>query len=74
MMRVTERATGVEMRAEEIEGGYQVYTMDGEKYKKLRESTFKKYFKEVAEEQPKAQELPAEKREKMIEKIKSNIK
>ena len=70
MMRVIERATGIEMRAEAIEGGYQVYTMDGEKYKKLRESTFKKYFKGVAEEQNKAQEVSDEKREKMIEKIK----
>lgn len=73
MMKVIERATGIEMRAEAIEGGYQVYTMDGEKYKKLRESTFKKYFKEVAEEHNKAQAVSAEKsekREKMIEKIK----
>lgn len=70
MMKVIERATGIEMRAEAIDGGYQVYTMDGEKYKKLRESTFKKYFKEVAEEQPKAQKVSAEKREKIIEKIK----
>ena len=70
MMRVIERATGIEMRAEAIDGGYQVYTLDGEKYKKLRESTFKKYFKGVAEEQNKAQEVSDEKREKMIEKIK----
>ena len=73
MMRVIERATCNEFKAQAIEGGYQVYTMDGEKYKKLRESTFKKYFKEVAEEQPKAQAVSAEKsekREKMIEKIK----
>ena len=70
MMKVIERATGIEMRAEAIEGGYQVFTMDGEKYKKLRESTFKKYFKAAAEEQPKAQAVSAEKREKMIEKIK----
>ena len=77
MMRVIERATGIEMKAEAIDGGYQVFTMDGEKYKKLRESTFKKYFKATAEEhkkadydEPKAQEVSAEKREKMIEKIK----
>lgn len=72
MMNVIERATGIEMRAEEIEGGYQVYTMDGEKYKKLRESTFKKYFK-ATEENKKAdndQPISEEKREKMIEKIK----
>lgn len=70
MMRVIERATGIEMRAEAIEGGYQVFTMDGEKYKKLRESTFKKYFKAATEEQPKADEVSTEKREKMVEKIK----
>lgn len=71
MMKVIERATGIEMRAEAIEGGYQVFTMDGEKYKKLRESTFKKYFKavEVVKEN-KGQEVSAEKREKMVEKIK----
>lgn len=72
MMRVIERATGIEMTAEVIEGGYQVYTVDGEKYKKLRESTFKKYFKAATEEHKKAAYEPvsAEKREKMIEKIK----
>ena len=70
MMRVIERATGIEMRAEEIEGGYQVFTMDGEKYKKLRESTFKKYFKAVADEQHKDEEVSTEKRDKMVEKIK----
>ena len=76
MMNVIERATGIAMKAEAIDGGYQVYTMDGEKYKKLRESTFKKYFKEVskaqAKEEPK-QEISAEKREKMIEKIKKTL-
>lgn len=76
MMNVIERTTGIEMQAEAIEGGYQVYTMDGEKYKKLRESTFKKYFKEVskaqAKEEPK-EEISAEKREKMIEKIKKTL-
>lgn len=77
MMRVIERTTGTEMRAEAIDGGFQVYTLDGEKYKKLRDSTFKKYFKMVAEEhektasdEPKAQTVSAEKREKMVEKVK----
>lgn len=73
MMNVIERATGIEMRAEAIDGGFQVYTMDGEKYKKLRESTFKKYFKATAEEHKKAandEPISVEKREKMIEKIK----
>lgn len=75
MIKVIERETGLEMKAEAIEGGYQVYTMDGEKYKKLRESTFKKYFKltgDTVSKKPekKSEELSAEKREKMIEKIK----
>ena len=63
------------MKAERIDGGYQVYTMDGEKYKKLRESTFKKYFKVTGEtveksEAPKAEPVSEEKRAKMVEKIK----
>lgn len=71
MINVIERATGIEMRAEAIEGGYQVYTMAGEKYKKLRESTFKKYFKAVeAEKEDKPEAITAEKREKLVEKIK----
>lgn len=72
MMKVIERATEIEMTAEAIEGGYQVYNTDGEKYKKLRESTFKKYFKavEVIKKESKTEEVSAEKREKMIEKVK----
>lgn len=69
MMRVIERTTGTEMRAEAIDGGFQVYTLDGEKYKKLRESTFKKYFKSV-EVIKKDKEVSSEKREKMVEKVK----
>lgn len=71
MMKVIEKATGVEMRAKEIEGGYQVYTLDGEKYKKLRESTFKKYFKRLTEEQ--SEPVSEEKRKKMIDKIKKML-
>lgn len=78
MVKVIERATNVEMKAERIEGGYQVYTMDGEKYKKLRDSTFKKYFKTtgdtVGKENPvKPEPVSDEKREKMIEKIKKML-
>lgn len=103
-MKVIERETGVEYRAEAIEGGYQIYTLKGESYKKLRESTFKRYFKPMAEEkdaqvnkaQPKEEkrhmdentkstakqqkpepqvheEISAEKREKMIDKIKKML-
>lgn len=85
MIKVIERATGNEFKAERIEGGYQVYTLEGEKYKKLKDSTFKKYFKltgESAEESKTEKktkkaakktepvtELTSEKKEKMIEKI-----
>lgn len=69
MITVIERATGIKMQAQEIEGGYKVFTMEGEEYKKLRESTFKKYFK-VVEEEHKAEPISNEKREKMVEKIK----
>ena len=74
-IKVIERATNLEMMAEAIEGGYQVYTMDGEKYKKLRTSTFKKYFKATGDtvnqkEAPKAEPISEEKRQKMVEKVK----
>lgn len=74
-IKVIERATNLEMMAEAIEGGYQVYTMDGEKYKKLRTSTFKKYFKVTGDtvnqkEAPKADPISEEKRQKMLEKVK----
>lgn len=64
MVKAIERATGNEFKTERIEGGYQVYTLEGEKYKKLKESTFKKYFKLTGEtaEEPKAKE--AEKKAK----------
>ena len=64
MVKAIERATGNEFKAERIEGGYQVYTLEGEKYKKLKESTFKKYFKLTGEtvEEPKAKK--AEKKAK----------
>ena len=54
MFKVTEKATGAEFQAKAIEGGYEVYTLEGERYKKLKESTFKRNFKPVennAEEQ-----------------------
>lgn len=74
-IKVIERATNLEMMAEAIEGGYQVYTMDGEKYKKLRTSTFKKYFKVTGDtvsqkETSKDEPVDEEKRQKMVEKVK----
>ena len=47
MMRVIERETGIEFKAEAIEGGFKLYTLEGEPYKKLKESTFKRYFKKA---------------------------
>lgn len=46
-LRVIEKATGAEYMAKQIEGGYEVFTLEGEKYKKVKESTFKRYFKKV---------------------------
>lgn len=74
MIRTIERATGVEYKAKAIDGGYKVYTLEGEPYKKLKESTFKRYFKVMGEaaaepkteepEQPKATEKKQEKKAK----------
>lgn len=44
-MKVIERATGIEYEARYIEGGYEIVTLEGERYKKLKDSTFRKYFK-----------------------------
>ena len=63
MLRAIERATGIEYKVKKIEGGFEIYTIDGEKYKKLKESTFKRYFKPVkaAEaEQPVEEPTPEE--------------
>lgn len=81
MINAIERATGKEFKANKIEGGYEVFTLEGEKYKKLKDSTFKKYFKpaEKAEEKTQEAEEPVEevseeKRAKMIDKIKKILK
>ena len=63
MLRAIERATGIEYKVKKIEGGFEIYTIDGEKYKNLKESTFKRYFKPVkaAEaEQPVEEPTPEE--------------
>lgn len=49
MVTVVRKDTGVEYKAKAIEGGYELFTLEGEKYKKLKESTFKRYFKLVEE-------------------------
>lgn len=82
MLKAIERKSNQEFKVERIEGGYQVYTTEGEKYKKLKESTFKKYFKltgDTVEEKkhaakPEAKaELTAEQHEKMVEKIRKTL-
>ena len=50
MIKVLERATGTEFVAKAIEGGYEVFTQAGEKYKKIKESTFKRYFKAIEDD------------------------
>lgn len=62
MIRTIERATGNEYTAKAIEGGYEVFTAEGERYKKLKESTFKRYFKVLGEAavEPKAEEPEVE--------------
>lgn len=89
MFRVTEKATGAEFQAKKIEGGYEVYTLEGERYKKIKESTFKRNFKieedsteepteEKTEQKPQEksevhEEISPEKREKMLEKIRKML-
>lgn len=45
MVRAIERATGEKFNAKKIEGGYKVLKLDGELYKKIKDSTFRRYFK-----------------------------
>ena len=74
MVKVIERATGTEFQAKAIEGGFEVYTLEGEKYKKLKESTFLRYFKTSKgstskEKAPKAEpEVEEKKQEKKASK------
>ena len=49
MMKVIERKTGLKFNAKRIDGGFEIYHLEGEKYKKLKDSTFKKYFKITGE-------------------------
>lgn len=89
MIKVTEKATGTEFQAKKIDGGYEVYNLDGTKYKKIKDSTFKRNFKieedsteepteEKTEQKPQKKsevhvELSAEKREKMLDKIRKML-
>ena len=47
MLDVIERATGTTFQAKQIEGGFEIYTLGGDRYKKVKDSTFKRYFKAV---------------------------
>lgn len=49
MIKLIERTTGAKLQAKRIPGGYEVYMMNGEFYKKYRDSTVKRYFKIVGE-------------------------
>lgn len=81
MIIVVERETAVEYTAKQIEGGYEIYN-GTELYKKVRESTFKRYFKITGEATteaspspkkeatPEPVEVSAEKRQQIIDKIK----
>lgn len=77
MINVIEKTTGTAYQAEKIEGGYKIFTAAGEFYKKVKDSTFKRYFKiqkDSSESTEPTQELSDEKREHMVEKIKKMLK
>lgn len=60
MIKVIERATGTEYQAKQIEGGYEIFTADGEKFKKVKDSTFKRYFKIVKDAEPQPEQKKEE--------------
>jgi len=66
MVKVIEKATGTQFKAKAIEGGFEVYTLSGEKYKKLKESTFRRYFKTAAKS-AKSEVEPEETKEQAVE-------
>ena len=69
MMKVMFRPTQEEFVAKAIEGGYEIYTTAGEKYKKIKESTFKRYFKVLSEDTPEEKEATkASKKDKSSKK------
>lgn len=68
-IKVIEKETGNVYEAVKIEGGYQLYTSNNDPYKKLKDSTIKRYYKKLKAEQP---EAPEEKVEKAPEKPEVN--
>lgn len=83
-IKVVEKATGNVYEAVKIDGGYQLFTLSHDPYKKLKDSTVKRYYTFCKEEEDKtaekpkatekkapaeAEEISAEKRESLINKI-----
>ena len=69
MKKVLFKATNEEFIAKQIEGGYEVYTLAGEKYKKIKDSTFKRYFKVLGDvEKPETKATEEKKQDKAEEK------
>lgn len=71
-MRVVERATGKEFEARYIEGGYEITTLEGERYKKVKDSTFRRYFKIPALEKDKKDKNEAQVNSSQDEAEKAN--
>lgn len=68
MIKAIERATGNEYKAERIDEGFNVFTMEGKPYKKLKESTFKRNFKVTGEVIEEKKEIKKPEPEKKVEK------
>lgn len=73
---LVDKATGVMYEAFKIEGGYQLFTLKHNTYKKLKDSTVKRNYKivkddpEKSEDTKEVEELSEEKRKSLVEKIK----
>ena len=50
-VKVVEKATGNVYEAVKIDGGYQLFTLSHDPYKKLKDSTVKRYYKILHEEE-----------------------
>lgn len=81
MIKVMEKSTGNVYEAVKIEGGYQLFTLKHDTYKKLKDSTVKRYYtflndedeapeKTKATEKKPVEDLSDEKREEIIDKVK----
>lgn len=88
-IKVVEKATGNVYEALKIDGGYQLFTLKHDPYKKLKDSTIKRYYAILKEEDEKAPEtseetkateitdtaepVSEEKKEHMINKVKKML-